>query len=186
MLSEEFIEGGDGLVDVLALDKEWGKETQDRFVGAVEEDAVLQHAGEDGLGEVFGLQFDTNHEAEAADFLDGFVLALKGAELGEEVVAGCFDVVEEVGLLDLVEDSDGDGYGEGIASEGGAVGAEGEGAGGLFGAEHRADGDASGERLGQGRHIRLDAVLLVGTPLAGAADAGLDLVEHEESAGGVA
>ena len=85
-----------------------------------------------------------------------------------------------------VDDGDGDGAGEGVSAEGGAVHAGGDGAGGLFGAEHGAHGDAAGEGLGEGGDVGLDAVVLVGEPLAGAADAGLDLVGEQQGAGGVA
>ena len=56
----------------------------------------------------------------------------------------------------------------------------------------RAEGDAGADRqpaaepLGQGDHVGLDALGLVGEPGAGAADAGLHLVEDEQRAGGVA
>ena len=56
----------------------------------------------------------------------------------------------------------------------------------LFGAEHRAHGDAAGEGLGEGGDVGLDAVVLVGEPLAGAAHAGLDLVGEQQRSGGVA
>ncbi len=58
--------------------------------------------------------------------------------------------------------------------------------GGLFGAEHGTHGDAAGERLGQRGDVGPDAVVLVGEPLAGAAEAGLNLIDEQESAGGVA
>src|SRR5690606_5971267 len=43
-----------------------------------------------------------------------------------------------------------------------------------------ADGHARAQALGQGHDVRLDAGVLVGEPLAGAADATLHLVEHEQ------
>ena len=46
----------------------------------------------------------------------------------------------------------------------------------------RADRDAAAEALGQGDDVGHDAGLLVGEPGAGAADAGLHLVEHEQRA----
>ena len=54
----------------------------------------------------------------------------------------------------------------------------------FFGAEHRAQGNAAGERLGQRGDVGLDAVVLIGAPLAGAAHAGLNLVDDEQRAGG--
>ena len=56
----------------------------------------------------------------------------------------------------------------------------------------RAEPDAGADRqpaaqpLGQGEHVRHDPVGLVGEPGAGAADPALDLVDHQQRAGGVA
>ena len=44
---------------------------------------------------------------------------------------------------------------------------------------HGADGQAAGQRLGQGHHVRLDPVMLVGEELARAAQAALDFVEDQ-------
>ena len=79
----------------------------------------------------------------------------------------------------------------GLPPKGGAVHAGGEGAGGGFGAEHGTHGDAAGERFGEGGDVGEDGFssvleVLIGTPFAGAAHAGLDLVEEQKGAGGVA
>ena len=52
--------------------------------------------------------------------------------------------------------------------------------------DHHARRDAAGEGLGAGQDVGLDAVVLVGEPLAGAAHAGLDLVEDQQHAALVA
>ncbi len=49
-------------------------------------------------------------------------------------------------------------------------------------ARQRADRQAAAEALGQGDDVGLDAVGLVGEPVAGAADAGLHLVEDQQRA----
>ena len=49
-------------------------------------------------------------------------------------------------------------------------------------ADARADGQAAAEALGQRDDVRHDADALVGEPGAGAPDAGLHLVEHEQRA----
>ena len=53
-------------------------------------------------------------------------------------------------------------------------------------ADAGADGQAAAEPLGQRDHVRDDALALVREPLAGPADAALDLVEHQQRAGLVA
>ncbi len=64
--------------------------------------------------------------------------------------------------------------------------AGGDGCRGALCAEHGADGQASGERLGNGDDVRLRVEVLEAEPLAGASEAALDLVGDEEGAGGVA
>ena len=49
-------------------------------------------------------------------------------------------------------------------------------------ADARADRQAAAEALGERHHVGGDALGLVGEPRAGAADARLDLVEHEQRA----
>ena len=95
-------------------------------------------------------------------------------------------MLEDVVALDCVEDSDGSSTGEWIAAEGCPVHARVEGFRGLFGAEHCAHGNAAGDGLGEGGDIGKDAVVLVGEPFAGAANAALDFVGDQECAGYVA
>ncbi len=60
--------------------------------------------------------------------------------------------------------------------------AGGERGAGLAETDAGADRQAAAEALGEGEHVGDDAFGLVREPRAGAADAGLDLVEHEERA----
>ena len=77
-----------------------------------------------------------------------------------------------------------DGAGQRASAEGGAVHAGVNGARGLFGAEHCAQRNAAGKRLGQRDDVGSDAVVLKGAPLAGAAHAGLNLIDDEQCTGG--
>ena len=52
--------------------------------------------------------------------------------------------------------------------------------------DHHARRDPAGQRLGAGQDVRGDAVVLVGEPLAGPAQAGLHLVEDQQHAALVA
>jgi hypothetical protein len=87
-------------------------------------------------------------------------------------------------LSRCVDDGDGDGAGQRASAEGGAVHAGVDGARGFFGAEHRAERNAAGEGLGERGDVGLNAVVLIGAPLAGAAHAGLNLIDDEQRAGG--
>src|SRR5437879_10905139 len=53
---------------------------------------------------------------------------------------------------------------------------------GFWRRQARADGDATAEALGEGHHIRSDAVVLVSEPPSGAAEPGLHLVEDQKEA----
>ena len=85
----------------------------------------------------------------------------------------------------MVDDGDGNGAGQWASTKRGAVHAGVDGARGIFGAEHCAERDAAGERLGQRGDVGQNAVVLIGAPLAGAAHAGLNLIHDEQRAGGV-
>ena len=87
-------------------------------------------------------------------------------------------------FLDGVDDGDADGAGQRAAAKGGAVHAGMHGARNLFGAQHRSERKAAGEWLGERGHVGLDAVVLIGAPLAGAAHAGLNLIDDQQRAGG--
>ena len=56
----------------------------------------------------------------------------------------------------------------------------------FFGAEHRAHWNPARNRLGQRGDVRLNAVVLIGAPLARAAHARLNLIHNQQRAGGVA
>ena len=60
------------------------------------------------------------------------------------------------------------------------MGSRGEDPGALLVGEDTTQGQATGDPLGEGDHIRLDAELLEGEQAAGAADAGLDLVHQQQ------
>ena len=89
----------------------------------------------------------------------------------------------EIFFDDDAERGAGHGAGQRIAAEGAAVVAGVEEAEDLARAEHGGDGiEAAGERLADDEHVGLDALVLVGEELAGAAEAGLDLVGDEQDA----
>ena len=76
------------------------------------------------------------------------------------------------------------GAGQRTAAKGGAVHAGVNGARDFFGAQHCAQRNAARKRLGQRGHVGLNAVVLIRAPLAGAAHAGLNLIDNQQRAGG--
>ena len=69
-----------------------------------------------------------------------------------------------------------------VAAEGAAVQAGRQQIGGGPDGQHAPIGSPAAEALGQGHHVRGDAVVLVGEKGSGAAHSGLHLVEHQQGA----
>ncbi len=162
---------------MLALEDIGGQEAEDRFAGAIEDDAALHHLRGDLGGEFGRVELDAEHQAHAADVDDGVVACGELGELGVEEVTDVADVVEEVLLLDGIDDGDGDGAGEWTSAEGGAVHAGGEGEGQRrWCRASRPWGSRWRWGLARGGDVGQDAVVLVGEPLSSASEAALDLV----------
>ena len=102
-----------------------------------------------------------------------------------EVIADLNDVFEQIFPLDGIDHRRCDSAGQRPTAEGRSVHAGMEGARHLVGAECRAHRDAAGKRLGQRGDVRHNAKVLIGAPLSGAAEAGLNLIDDQQSAGGV-
>ena len=154
----------------------WGK-ADDVVVGLLAEDAAFFEGFAEGAGG--GVELDADPEAFAADFGD-----VRAAEIFEEVdrvVAEFGGAGGEVFVDDDAEGGAGDGAGERVAAEGAAMVAGVEDAEDLARGEDGGDGvEAAGERLANDDDVGRDVFVLVGEELAGAAEAGLNLVEHEE------
>ena len=106
-------------------------------------------------------------------------------DLGEPLLeqqADLADVVEEALFQHHVEGRIAGRHRERIAAEGRAVRARQHALAGILGGEERADRKAAAKRLGERHHVGLDAGALVGEQLAGAAHAGLHLVEDQQQA----
>ena len=89
---------------------------------------------------------------------------------------------EERRVAHLAQHHVGRGAGHRVAAERGAVGARSERAAHVLAAEHRPDRQAVAERLGAADRVREDALALEGEDVAGAAHAGLDLVDQQQQA----
>jgi len=77
LFGQDFVKSGKGLVDVFFFDDVRRQEAQNRFAGAVDEDAALHHLAEDGFGQFGGVELDGEHEAQAAD------IGYRGVSFGE-------------------------------------------------------------------------------------------------------
>ena len=121
------------------------------------------------------------HPGEAGVAETGDLLAQPGAQLGH--------VGEQALVLDDADDGERRRGGHRVAAEGGAVLAGAEQRRGVLAQGHRgADREAAAQALGEGDDVGHDAAAdvrqVVRHPGAGAAHAGLDLVEDEQRPGG--
>ena len=128
---------------------------------------------------VASVKFDSDHQAEAPDFLNRGMRLRERVETIDEIAPHLRDMREESVALDRIDNGDSRSTGERVAAECRSVHSGMEGFRGLFGAEHRAHGHSACDGFGERRDIRKDVVVLVGEPLAGAADTALDFVEYE-------
>jgi len=126
------------------------------------------------------IELDAQHQTHAADRDHAFDIGQRGAEAGADGIAHLDRVGQQFFLLDGFEGGERRGAGEGIAAESGTMVARLEylGCGAL--GQAGADRHASGEPLGQRNHIRMKTRVLIVEPFAGAAQAALDLIEHEQ------
>src|SRR5580704_13778760 len=70
---ESVIERLNGRVDVSALEDEGRQEAKHGFAGAINDDAACHEIGGDLFGEVGGVEFYAQHEADAANIDDAVV-----------------------------------------------------------------------------------------------------------------
>ncbi len=98
-----------------------GRKRRTVLAGPVDDDALLYELRGDALREICGVEFDAEHESEAADVDDAVVTGCEFGELFVEEVADVANVVEQLVALDSVDDGDGDCAGQRSAAEGCAV-----------------------------------------------------------------
>ena len=188
----------DKLVELVASSAEGRGEVHDVAHDAAE-DAFLVHLGggelrQVGLGGELLLrgavpdELEGAEEAEATpDVADDGVL-VHGLQLVEEVLAEAGGIADKVLTLHDLEVGEAGGAGGRVAAEGDEVPEGGglvadEGVGDILARDGSADGQvAAGEGFGDGEDVGLDAPVLRREPLAGAAEAGDDLIADEEDA----
>src|SRR5580692_4940762 len=102
MFREDFVERGNGGVDMRTLQNVRGKETQHGIAGAIDDDSALEHLGDSELGKVGGIELGGNHQALAAHVDDGAVTGGKRAKLRLKIIADCSGVGQEIFFLDVV------------------------------------------------------------------------------------
>ena len=102
------------------------------------------------------------------------------AQGGSQVGANAGGVVQQAVFFHDANGFHTGAHGQRVATKGGAVVAGLENIGGLWAGHHGANGHSRAQALGQRHDIRQDAGPLVRKPLAGAAHAALNLVNHQQ------
>ena len=149
-----------------------GGEQADLVLGGQAEDAALQALCDDLPGGLGGL--DAHHQAQAGNALDAGGIC----QGGEDIAGAAADGAQEI-VVQTLDDAQGTGAGHGVAAVGGAVVTGLQHILDLLAQERGTDGQAAAETLGGGDDVGGDAEELVGVELAGAAVAGLDLIDHQ-------
>ena len=167
----------------------------DAALRGIGEDAVFPGSGADFFGDLLsGIErsargfvadeFDTEKQAEAADFADVRMSSERG-ESGAKMSGSGFNGGEEIAGFEVVEDGVAGGGRDGMSLVGEAVfecaGASRESVGDFGRGEDGAErGVAAGDSFSDKNHVRLDAPMLNGERSAGAAETGHDFVGDEE------
>src|SRR5437588_4304439 len=81
------IEGAYYLINVLLLDGVGRQETQHDFVGAIDDDSLLQQFLNDGLSAFGRIELHAEHEAETADVTDASMFGREHLQLSAEVLS---------------------------------------------------------------------------------------------------
>src|SRR6185437_11725104 len=175
---EDFADLREAPVEVGLVDDQRRGEADDVGVGFLAEQAAAHELF--AVGPRGAVELNADEEALAANLLD-----VRAADALDEVHRVGAEFRGALGELLVDDDAQRGaryGAGERVAAEGGTVVAVMDKAEDLARAEHRGDGiEPAGERLADDEHVRRDALMHVGEELAGAAKAGLDLVEHEQN-----
>lgn len=174
------------LVQLILRDNQRRRKTQSVIVGDLGENSVLHHRlGEHfSAGAVVDVAVDLNRTPQTAgtDLLDEDELLVEGLEAGGKLLADLGGVRDDLLILDDLEDLLADGARDGVAAEGGAVGAGSQDVHDFVVGHHGGDrDDAAAERLGEAGDVGADAFVLLSEQLARAPHAGLDFVADQQN-----
>ena len=121
-----------------------------------------------------GLQLDAYHKAAAAQLPDGFV----AAQFFYQVISYGGGVFHQMLIFDDIQNSDGSGAGQVVATESGAQHT-------VFGFDGRIDDDGAdretaGQALCHRNDVGLDTAFLVSEEVSGASHSALDLIHYQQ------
>ena len=170
----------DGSVDVALADDERRKEAKDVSLHAVEEDTLGEGGFDDGPSGQSEL--DALHEAGTPGLHGDVELADELPEALLEVSPGILYLIEDPVVFHDGEELKAESAGERTSAKGAAVPGHAKGVEEIFGDEDGAERETSAEGFAEDDDVGANAAGLGGEPVAGAAEAALDLVEDEHSA----
>ena len=125
-------------------------------------------------------EIHADHHALDSQFLDDRQFRLQSLEPPGELIRHRLAVLQQPVLLDRLNSRQARGHRQRVAAEGAGMHPR-QQAGRVFVlGDHHAAGDPSGQPLGDGHHVGLDAVVLVAVPTAGPRHPGLHLVEDQQ------
>src|SRR5256885_927587 len=177
-MTEYFFENSEEFPNLFCADDERGEEAQSKFVRAIDEQAAVHGFSDEGIA-IAG-EFDADHEAFTADFLDERVFGREFFDSGTNFGAASGCIGENFCFVENFEEFERDSADHGTAAKGGAMNARTDAGGDGFGGQDCAERKARGERFGDGYKVGLGRKLLIGEVAAGAAESTLNFVGDEQ------
>src|ERR1035437_10078312 len=174
------VQGLDHLIHVLLLNHIRRQKAQHGFVRAIDDNSFLQQLLGHRLRQFRRIDFHRLHQACSADVLNRLVLLVQRPERGVKIFAERAHVLQQ--FLFLAQELDGHGAGERASAERGPVHAWMYATRNPLGGQDGAEWQTARQRLRDGNHVGRHTIVLVGKMASGAAEATLNLVEHEQRA----
>src|SRR5260221_9046686 len=177
-MTEYIFENSQEFPNLFCVDDEGGQEAQSKFMRAIDEQAALHGFSDEGIA-IDG-EFDANHEAFAADFLDEgkFLRELFDSRANFRAASGC--IAENFCFVENFEKFEGDGADHWAAAKSRAVNTGTDPGGDGFRGQNCAERKACGERFGDGDEVGFGRKLLIGEVAAGTAESALNFVGDEQ------
>src|SRR5260221_11186128 len=150
-MTEYFFENSEEFPKLFWADDEGRQEAESEFVRAVDEQAAVHGFSDEGTA--VDSEFDADHEAFAADFLDERKLLRELFDSSANFRSARGGVGEDFCFVENFEELEGDGADHGTAAEGGAMNAGAYAGGDGFGGQNCAERKARGERFRDGYEV---------------------------------
>ena len=150
---------------------------------AVDKDALLHHRCQGFFGLFRRRKLDCKHEPQSPDIHNAFVICSQMCQFLAKIRTDFCYMSEKTFLFNRVHDSNCDSACQRTAAERGPVHTGVKCLCNCLLAKECAQRQTSRERFRKSRYVRLNAVMLIGEPFAGATKSGLNFIDHQQCTG---